>query len=174
MSEVHTGFLNGTFPMVRHWPYLYGMVVRGEDENLKKTMRIAPLPYDKVQTTSFNNWTYAIPTISEHPKEAWKLISFLVSKENSVVEMLSGTDMPARRSTFKDPGVMEQMKMYTPLYDLMYGILPTADAMVLPEGSAIHEITGPAIDKAMTGQASPKEALDEAAAAVSKLLEKRR
>lgn len=172
-DEVHTGFLNGTFPMVRHWPYLYGMVVRGKNEKLKETTRIGPLPYDKIKTTSFNNWTYAIPTISEHPREAWQLVSWLVGKKNAVYEMLSGTDMPARKSTFKDPQVKEKMKIYTPLFDLIYEILPSAVPMVMPEGSAVQEILGQELDKAIIGRVAPKKALDDAAVSVAKLLEKR-
>ena len=175
-AELHTGFLNGTFAQVRHWPYLFGMTESPEKWNVKSTVKgktgIAKLPYLTKDVSSFNNWIYGIPRTAEDPEGAWELIKFLTSRESCLFEILYGLDIPGRKSTYKHPEVAQKMPDYKPFFDLMYDVMQTAVPYVVPEGAPVMDALGREMDRALVGGAEPKQALDAAAVKVREILKR--
>jgi multiple sugar transport system substrate-binding protein len=175
-TEVQTGFLNGTFAMARHWPFLFGMAEFSEKWGAKSAVKgqtgYARLPYLVKDVAGFNNWAYCIPTIAENPQAGWDLIQFLTSKDSCLFEMLFGLDMTARQSIYRHPEVKAKMPEFVPFFDLFAGIMQTAVPFVFPEAAGVSEVMGQEIDKAMVGQITPKQALDAAAARVRDLVKR--
>ncbi len=59
---------------------------------------IAPLPRGRQGATWLDVYGYAISSQSKHPKEAWKLISFLTGETSQAAMILQGHYAPSRRS----------------------------------------------------------------------------
>ena len=175
-AELHTGFLNGTFAQVRHWPYLFGMVEAADRWGVKSAIKgqvgIAKLPTIGKDVSSFNNWVYAIPRTAEDPEGGWELIKFLTNSESCLFEILFGLDLPARQSVFKHPDVAQKMPEFKEFFDLMYDVMQTAVPYVMPEGAPVMDAVGREMDRALVGSVSPKDALDAAAAKVRDILKR--
>jgi len=174
--QVHTGFLNGTFAQVRHWPYLFGMAESpekwGVTSAVKGQVGIARLPYLEKNVSSFNNWTYAVPRTAENPEGGWELIKFLTSRESCLFEILYGLDLPARKSAYLNPEVAQKMPAYKEFFDLMYEVMQTAVPYTAPEAVDLFDTLGREMDRALVGSASAQEGLNTAAGRVRGILKR--
>lgn len=106
--------------------------------------------------------TLAITKTSKHPAEAWKFVSFMVSPEAQVVSGRVGGNLPVRRSSFNDPWFKE------PAAQELVGwrdyILKGARPFETNEQSDyMNDSLALAYERILSGQASVKDALDEAA-----------
>ncbi len=68
---------------------------------------IFPLPRGKEQSTVAFTVAYSIPKASEHKKDAWQLLDYLVGEEGMSQWTSSGVAMPTRRSVAEKNGFYE-------------------------------------------------------------------
>lgn len=169
-APIHTGFLTGMFAMARHWPYLFGMAEFDPKSKVKGVFSYSRLPYLRKSTTSLNNWTLAIPKISERKQAAWDLVKFLTSKESTLFVHLMGLDWTGRKSAYEAPKFREKMPTYVKFFDFYKKYcVEEATPTALPRAGEVAEILSRWIDAAMLEKSIPKEALDGAAKEIKAL-----
>ena len=116
-------------------------------------------------------WHWAIPKNSGNKNEAWKYISWLTSPGKDKIRVIQG-GAPVRTSVVKDPEVWS--KGYgADYYFTVLNILEDADPLSRGNrAEEIIEIVGTDLNAAVAGQKSAKQALDNAAAKVRKIINK--
>ena len=138
-------------------------------QEAKFDWRVALMPVPEVgapRSSAMGDFNWAIFKSSKHPDEAFKALEYFVSQDPRVfpdwgqLAARANIDIPAAGDARKDAAVkvfMEQLKYAQPRG-------PHPDWMKISK--AIQD----AIQSALTGQASPKDALDQAAATIKGIL----
>jgi lactose/L-arabinose transport system substrate-binding protein len=126
---------------------------------------IAPLPWGdagRKYDAATGGACLSIPTGAKEPDLAWEFIKFSMSAENQVKYFQIVSGVPSLKTSWTDPAFDEVNEYFgIPLgrsvADWSLRVLP----MQLPS-MEVSDLIGEAIQKATTGQASAKDALDEA------------
>lgn len=122
-----------------------------------------------VRSSALGGYNMAIMAMSDNPEDAWEFITWLQLPENIrrfYWDYLGGARIPSRADIADEPGRwVEDERLRVFIEQLRYA----APRGPHPRWPAISEAIQVAIQKALTGQASPQEALDEAAAAIAEV-----
>lgn len=73
--------------------------------SMKFPVGVAPLPKFKEAVTHGQAHVHAVSAKTKHPKEAWKLVSFLSSEEYQIQLIKEGLWMPNRKALYTDEGI---------------------------------------------------------------------
>lgn len=172
MNEVITAFAQGTVAMMRNWIGSATTLMNPEASKVVGKWNVALLPAPRSGLVSHGRgggWGWIINADSKHPQAAYKLIEWLSSSENEKrAIMLGGEAVPTRLSVFEDPEILEK-NFYLSVYGQAADLAKAVPK--IPEYSPeILTVIVVAITEASTGKKSPKEALDDAAVKVEKIL----
>jgi ABC-type glycerol-3-phosphate transport system substrate-binding protein len=162
-------------------------------------MAYSGTPIGREKATQIEGWSYFIPATSQKPELAWLFIQWAMGQEPQVAQMLNG-GASAVRATYDDSEVQELTYSATALYlksgeaiDIRElgeedgaGVPAryveaenpaTGDTDVtrvpkptFPQQEEMVEILVLAVNRAMSGEVSPQEALDQAQAEIEALL----
>ena len=111
-------------------------------------------------------WGWAIPRSSPNPDAAWKFLSWIESFEIAKKRAIAG-GQPTRTDVFSDSEVLAKWP------DQAQAATRIAGAKAIPiicSSAQVPEIVSLAASQALAGDKTPKEAVDEAAAALDKLV----
>jgi len=100
----------------------------------------------------------AISARSPHPEEVWKFIAFYTSRENQRM-VISYTGQPSRISALMDPVNVEKARYFPALLRCLKYAKPRP---VIPEFAKVEQILGIELNKILTGESTPREAMDSA------------
>lgn len=116
-------------------------------------------------------WGFGIAKEAQHPKEAWKAIEFFTSEEIQRKFVMDSSYLPSRRKLFSDP---EIMKKYPYFKDgKMLKLVDNANPRpVIPQYEEASEILQGYLSQALSGQLTPKAAMQNAAKKTRALLSK--
>lgn len=134
--------------------------------------KTAPLPKREKEATYLGGWYLTVPSGGKNRDGAYEFIQFLLQPENSAAWNIGMGSLPTQLSTMETKEYQDYIKN-TPLVEpfadsLMHAIAPPPTENYAKVGTTISK----AIVKAMYQKLTPKEALDEAAEEVNKLLQK--
>lgn len=105
-------------------------------------------------------WGWAIPNSSPNPEAAWAFIdwveSFPIAKERA---LMGGA--PARADVFEDADVLAKYPHYTEVEQI---VGESVEFPIMTRSPQVVEILGRVLSEAVTGDKTPEEALNEAAA----------
>ncbi|MFJ7728546.1 ABC transporter substrate-binding protein [Neobacillus sp. NPDC097160] len=165
--EVLSAFQNEKVAMAVEWNTAYPqMADANTSPKVSDKFAIADVPGGK---PFIHTWTLAINSNSKRKEAAFKFISWLSSPEGAKKYALAGGFPPV-------PKVLEDsevVKLRPEFPDLQRTLNKAKAEPTLPEWPRIHEYITDAISKALAGEKSPKEALDEANKGIYDLLESR-
>jgi multiple sugar transport system substrate-binding protein len=137
--------------------------IRRYAPDLEYGITFIPAPPDGEQHSSWvGGWCMALPTGSRHPKEGWELIRWLCADD-------AGTNVVGREMSLM-PGYRLspafQTLSKTPGFDQFYRILQETrhQRPVMPVQAYYMGSLGRAVDAAIYGKKTPKQALDDATA----------
>lgn len=169
-DELYNSFLQGKLAMIVHWP--------DEGKNtrvLKKNVPSAEMGFalppgvkkgGKLyrRTMTFGGWIVGVTKDSKNAEAAYIALSYMLSPEVSTLLVLTpggGMDF-FRKSHFTSP-VAAQIapKAYLKTYNDVIGLI--YPELRIPGGFEYYDTLDIAVQRALAGQVSPKEALDEAA-----------
>jgi ABC-type sugar transport system, periplasmic component len=101
LTEIQKLFGQGKIAMfVTTQDYVKELV---KDPNMKDKIGIGQLPHDQKQTAFAGADVLVIPKQSKYPKQAYKLLRYIVSTENEIDYCKTVGFMPALKSAAKDP-----------------------------------------------------------------------
>ena len=167
-AEAKNAFLQGKTAM-----FLDSTVVAGEVNNPKKSKIVgkvawAPHPVGVRAGSQTGGFGIAIPRNAQNKEAAFLLMQWLTSKKADKLIALAGGN-PSRFSTHADPEVNAKF----PHMKVFGEALKNADPdwrPIIPVWGKINSELGTTLSKAMTGQMTVKQALDQVADRSSKIL----
>jgi multiple sugar transport system substrate-binding protein len=124
-----------------------------------------PVPNQTIQTsTMMGGWEVAIPSTSQNSDLSWELITILAQPEILGPFLREMGFLPTER-TLGEGQFSEQSRESIPYFDEMVSLIPDGRSRPnIPEYPEIAEHIHQAIQQVYNGSASPKDALDMAAA----------
>lgn len=126
---------------------------------------IAPLPWgeaDRPFDAATGGSCLSIPTQAAEPDLAWEFIKFALTPENQATFFRTVNGVPSLKTSWTDPALDEVNEYFgIPLGRSVADWSLRAMPMQLPS-LEVSDLIGEAITKVTTGEAAPKEALDEA------------
>lgn len=133
---------------------------------------IAPLPWgaaDRKYDAATGGACLSIPTNAANPDLAWEFIKYSMTAENQASYFKIVAGVPSLKTSWPDPAFAEVNEYFgIPLGKSVADWSLRAMPMQLPS-MEVSDLIGEAITKVTSGQATPKEALDEAVTAAPPL-----
>ncbi len=171
-TPVHTGFLNGTFAMVNHWPYMQGMIAESKLAGKVGYAR-EPIPENGDHGAVLNAWSFGIMNMSDKKKLAFDLIKYVTSQKSGTFEFSKKLDWPLRKSVYDSSSAKKVVpQTHWDFSQLVFDIARKDGKVVRPPKAAeVGHILGKQIDLAMHGNVTAKEALDAAQQKIAALLQ---
>jgi len=140
------------------------------------TVGLAGLPYKKTKATILSGTDVAIlaKATPEQQAAAWKYIKFITSTNAQARWFMKTYYMPVRRSA-RDSTLARVYMRDNPEHRSALDSLAVAKAEPsISEWNEIRNIVAGAVEEALLGKKTPKQALDDAAAKANKLLSQRK
>jgi len=106
------------------------------------------------QDTSF----YSVSPYSKNKAAAYLFLDFLRSYQERKLELLVERNVIYNREVWKDPEINEES---VPFYQTIKSAVDRAKIYVFPNSQKIVDLLNVAVEKALAGSVTPKEALDE-------------
>ena len=104
------------------------------------------------------SWTYVMPTNRDQPDAAWLFMQWALSDEVQHA-LAAGGGLPALTSSFEDPALVEALPYWT---QELTSLSEAKSRPRIPEWGAISDILQEDISNAISGQATPADALASA------------
>ncbi len=178
-DELNAGFLQGKVAMMLHWPD-EGKQVNVLEQNVPGAVMGFGLPPGAKKdgqlhrrTMTFGGWIIGVTKDSKNSDAAYLALSYMLSPETSTLLVLDpggGMDF-FRTSHFASPAVQSVApKEYLDTYQAVIGL--NFPELRIPGGFEYYDTLDIAVQKALAGEATPQEALDEAAAKWEEITER--
>jgi multiple sugar transport system substrate-binding protein len=168
-EEVRISFQNGDALFERNWPYAWKLH-QAADSPVKGKTGIAVLPMFEGgrNAATLGGWHIGISHFSDRKKEAWKLVSFIMSYE---VQKKLAMDLgwnPGRKDVYDDREIVEQKPEMT----VLKASLENAAARPnVPYYTLLSSILQRCVQAAIAGKTEPREALSKAQIEIQKAVD---
>ena len=161
-------FANRTFPVMIEGSWMLAAFPRESWPTLEQEVGFIPMfpvPNQTTQTsTMMGGWELAIPSTSQHSDLSWELITIMAQPEILGPFLREMGFVPTQRTLGEGPS-SEPLKESVPFFEEMVSMIPNGRGRpTTAEYPEIAEHIHQAILQVYNGSASPKEALDMAAA----------
>lgn len=164
-----TGFKTAKYAMIINGPWSTSDILGGEEFKDASNLGITRIPAGPAGFGSpVGGHNYVIAANTKHLKETWDLVQFLSLPENQAKFALKNNLLPTKLATYELPDVKNNHL----ISDFKYVLEAAQNRPVIPEGGALFVDMKQPYQAALLGEKSPKDALDEIAAAWEKLLSK--
>jgi multiple sugar transport system substrate-binding protein len=161
-------FANRTFPVMIEGSWMLAAFPRQSWPTLEQQLGFIPMfpvPNATTQTsTMMGGWELAIPSTSQNSDLSWELITIMAQPEILGPFLEQFAFLPTQHTLGEGPS-SEPLKESIPYFEEMVSMIPYGGSRPnIPEYQAIAEDIHQAIQQVYNGSASPKDALDMAAA----------
>jgi multiple sugar transport system substrate-binding protein len=171
INDATNVFTNGNASMMMNWPFMW--VPANDPASSKIVGQVASdiLPAGPVSSASIDGTdAYTIAKLSPNPDLSTKLVEFYLDKEVQKRQVLDTGWLPIRLSVLGDPEV--QAKAPNAASVLEQAKFPY-DSFVTPDYNAVTTAIGVEIQKALQGQKTAAEALQDASDQVTEIVKQR-
>ena len=170
-EESRLDFQNGRAALLRNWPYAYALL-NGKDSRVAGKFAVAPMPAAPGGSPSaaLGGQQIAINAFSEHPDIAYRLLAYLTAPEQMVERVRIAGNLPPNRAVYDKPEVRANLPI--PVDQIREVLEHATPRPVTPIYSQLSELLQIQLHRALTGQATPDDALHEAARQMTALVER--
>lgn len=171
-AEIRDLIAAGKVAMSEHWFGYWKWLDSDQASQVRGKVMIAPIPYLKKPASYTHGGGLGIPMASEHKKEAWRFLEFMMLKETQTLMHLSLLDTTSRASIAYSPAVEKLFGQRDREALAVYTIITTnAQAMPLFRGSSkVVRALGRRIEQVLLQEMTPEKALKEAAEEIRKII----
>src|SRR5918992_1750430 len=167
-TQLEKAFTNKNFSVMLAGSWVPGEFPRESYPTLEQQVGFIPMfpvPNQTIQTsTMMGGWELAIPSTSQHSDLAWELITLMAEPEILGPFIQEMGLLPTQR-TLGEGQFSEQSRESIPYFEEMVSMIPYGRGRPnIAEYPEIAEHIHQAIQQVYNGSASPKDALDMAAA----------
>jgi multiple sugar transport system substrate-binding protein len=171
-QEEHTrfAFQNGRAQFMRNWPYAVALLRDPAQSSVAGRFAVAPMPAGPggASAAALGGSQLAINAHTDQPEAAYALIAFLLEPEQMLERARVVGQYPSRLSLYDGPA-LEAALGVSPR-DVRAIIERAIPRPVTPVYSELSEILQIYLHRALTRQASPREALGDAAVGMRRVL----
>ena len=159
--------LNGASLSAIVWPNQNTLIDDLTRSSVSGKIAVIPFPGGERQTSQLGNWLLGIPVTSAHKQTAFDFIVWATSRDTML--RLAETGLPpARESIFEDDTLAEDF-WWLPQTQL--ALENATWRPRTPEWNKVESILGNYLVQAVNGQMEPKNALDQAAAEITAVMQ---
>ncbi|MGE3707876.1 MAG: ABC transporter substrate-binding protein [Vicinamibacterales bacterium] len=165
-------FQNGDAVVMRNWPYAAPLLRDDPGSRVVGRFAIAAMPAAAggSPTATLGGSQLAINARSQQPELALALIAFLTAPEQMLERALTVGQYPARPALFDAPELRSAFAV--PPEDARRVIERAVPRPVTPVYAELSELLQVGLHEVLTGQREPQPALDEAARAMRRVLDR--
>ncbi len=169
-EQTRFAFQNGRALFMRNWPYAYPLL-QSDDSRVRGKFRVMPMPGSEAgsPTATLGGSGLAINARSAHPAQARELVRFLTAPEQMRERARKLGQLPPRPALFHEP---ELAGAFGAPPETMLRIV--AHSVARPPNPLYSELSDELqveLHRALSGQLSPRTALDRAKARMQSLLD---
>lgn len=171
-EQVRFAFQNGEAAMMRNWPYAYSLLQDRSASRVAGRFAVAPLPPGPGgrPTAALGGSQLAINAFSEQPEAAYLLIEYLLQPAQMIERARIAGQFPPRPALYESAALADALEI--PPADARRIIQHAIPRPATPVYSELSQILQVSLHRALTRQQDPRPALQEAAAAMRRLLAK--
>lgn len=136
-------FQSGDVVFMLNWGYAWAHFQDDADSAVKGKVGVAPLPafQGHQSATCVGGWQWAMNPYSAHKQDAFKLMQFLASEGSQRTLAVQASNIPARKSLYKDPAVLDAAPQYADFYDVIVNARPRPVTPLYPDVSDLIRTT---------------------------------
>lgn len=167
-EEARHAFQEGRAIFLRNWPYAWNKAQESGSPIAGK-VGIAPMVHrpGHESAAALGGWGFGIAAGSRNPDAAWRFVEFATSEKGMrILNRMNGA-IPARRSLYHDPEIVEAHPHYPELYEILLRARPRP---VHPQYARISSSLQVHVSAALVGRETPEEALRLAAGEIRSTL----
>ena len=119
-------FQAGDVVFMLNWGYAWARFQGDEDSQVAGNVGVAPLPAFEGQesATCVGGWQWAINPYSENKEAAFAVVEFFTQPEFQRQHAIQAARIPARKSLYEDPAVLEANPHFEQFYDVIVAARP--------------------------------------------------
>jgi len=177
-QEINEGFRQGQVAMIWQWGSVYFSVAIDPKSTTLKSgdAGIWTLPRGTAGPAAHRGiWSFGIPKNTPNKMAAWQYVQWATSKQGEKFNAAKVGALPARKSTLtaqqSDQWIAEEFKAVLAGFEAIS--LTKAWRPRMPDEDALQEILAVHHSRAVSGQVSAKQALDDAAKEVADMMEEK-
>jgi multiple sugar transport system substrate-binding protein len=171
-EQVRLAFQNGQAAFMRNWPYAYSLVDDDAESTVAGRVRATAFPAASggQPAAALGGAQLAINAHSDQQDDAYRLIAFLLQPEQMIERARIAGQFPSRLDLYEGDTLTAALKI--PPADAAAVIRSAVARPVTPVYGELSGILQVSLHRALTGQQAPRAALQDAAAAMRRLLAK--
>ncbi|WP_314304664.1 extracellular solute-binding protein [Brevibacillus parabrevis] len=171
-TESHTAFLEGQSAFIRNWPYQFALAQDQAQSKIVDKVAIAPLPAgDAGSAAALGGWMGGINKFSKHPKESWEFLKFMTGAEGQKISAIHGGLAPTLLPVYEDADVQKASPLFANK-DFVDGVSAAVSRPTTPIYPKISEVIQIEVSKALAGQQSAEQAVQNMEAKMNELMKK--
>jgi multiple sugar transport system substrate-binding protein len=169
-EQTRFAFQNGDAAFMRNWPYAFALLQDDSRSRVSGRFAVAPFPAEAGgrPTAALGGAQLAVNAWSRNQEHARSLVSFLTAPEQMRERARLAGQLPARRSLYESGELDETLPI--PSADVRRLLDVAVPRPVTPVYSELSEILQVRLHRALSGQQTPANALEEAAREIRRLL----
>ncbi|MGE0593878.1 MAG: ABC transporter substrate-binding protein [Vicinamibacterales bacterium] len=154
-------FQNGDAALMRNWPYAWPLL-QSPGSAVAGRVAVAPFPTRSParRTATLGGSLLAINARSREPQLAWALVDFLTQPEQMLERARLAGQLPARRTLYEEPALADALAL--PIVELQAALDAAVPRPTSPVYSELSEILQVRLHRALSGQQTPRAALEAA------------
>jgi multiple sugar transport system substrate-binding protein len=173
-EETRLAFQSGDAVLMRNWPYAYTLMNDPATSKVAGRYAVAPMPAAPggAPSAALGGQQLAINAYTPHADAAYRLAAFLTAPAQALERARIAGSFPPRRSLYALPALDSALAIPAAA---ARDVLEHATARpVTPIYSQLSELLQIQLHRALTGQATPADALREAARTMDALVDRTR
>jgi multiple sugar transport system substrate-binding protein len=171
-EEARLAFQGGDAATMRNWPYAFPLMNDTSQSRVAGRFAVAPMPGAPggAPTAALGGQQLAINANSAHPDAAYRLVAFLTAPEQMLERARIAGTFPPRRSLYTMPALDSALPV--PAAAARAVLEHARPRPVTPIYSQLSDLLQIQLHRALTGQASTRDALAVAARQMNALIER--
>jgi len=171
-EQVRFAFQNGQAAMMRNWPYAYSLLQDSSRSKVAGRFAVASLPAGPggKPTAALGGSELAINAFSEQPEAAYLLIDYLLQPTQMIERARIAGQFPPRATLYDSTALADALEI--PPAAARQIIERAVPRPVTPVYSELSQILQVSLHRALTRQQDPRQALQDAAGSMRRLLAK--
>ncbi len=169
-EETRFAFQNGKAVFMRNWPYAAALMRDSAQSRVAGRFAVAPMPAGPGghPTAALGGGELAVNAFSNAPDSAYALVAFLTAPQQVLERATAAGYYPPRPALYRDPRLRGALAV--PLEEARTIIEHATARPVTPIYSQLSELLQIQLHRALTGEATPSDALHTAARQMTDLL----
>jgi multiple sugar transport system substrate-binding protein len=162
-EDVRRIISQGEAAMVLNWTYMFALANDPNESQVAGQIEIAHTPAGPAGAPGVNgSMGIAVSNGSQNQDEAWRYIQFMTSQE--VQNQYAKLSLPIWKSSYEEQEVVEALPQVVPVAKEQLNDMILRP--IVPQYNEVSQDMQVEIQRALTGDKTPKQALDDAASSV--------